>query len=144
VKVGEVMVRDIVTIDAGATLFEAAQRMREANVGVLPLVDAGGEMAGVVTDRDLVVRGMARNANALTTPVSEVASTTPVCASAEWTLEQAMEVMAQEQIGRLPVIDDHGRVIGIITLSSLVLRAGRAEDDALRAAQEVARRSARA
>jgi acetoin utilization protein AcuB len=53
-RIRDVMVREVVTIDASATVVEAAQRMAEANVGVLPVID-DGELCGVVTDRDLVV-----------------------------------------------------------------------------------------
>jgi CBS domain-containing protein len=139
--VADVMVRDIVTIKAAGTLLEAAHLMREADVGLLPVLE-DDEVVGVVTDRDLVVRGLARNANPLITPVIECASTSPVCASPAWHVDQALAIMAQEQIGRLPVIDDNGHVIGIVTLSSLALR-GPDVDEALQTAQEVSRRSAR-
>jgi CBS domain-containing protein len=139
--VADVMVRDIVTIKAAGTLLEAAHLMREANVGLLPVLE-DDEVVGVVTDRDLVVRGLARNANPLITPVIECASTSPVCASPAWHVDQALAIMAQEQIGRLPVIDDDGHVIGMVTLSSLALR-GHGADETLQTAQEVSRRSAR-
>jgi CBS domain-containing protein len=61
-RIRDVMVREVVTIDASATVVEAAQRMAEANVGVLPVID-DGELCGVVTDRDLVVRVLAREAD---------------------------------------------------------------------------------
>src|SRR5262245_2033762 len=57
-RVEDVMVRNVQTIDANMNLTQAAQRMRDANVGVLPVVD-GGRLRGIVTDRDLVIRGMA-------------------------------------------------------------------------------------
>lgn len=138
--VRDVMVADVVTIDAGASLLEAAQRMRDANVGVLPVLE-DGELAGVITDRDLVVRGMALRLSPMDTPVSACTSRSPICASPGWDVEQAREVMAQERVGRLPVIDGDGRVVGIVTLGSLALRLPDART--LDAAQEVTRRSAR-
>jgi predicted transcriptional regulator len=140
-SVGDVMVRNVVTIDASATLLEAAQRMREANVGVLPVVDAG-RLRGVITDRDLVVRGMARGLDTSQTQVRHIASEDLACAREDWDVEDAMQVMADCQVGRLPVVDDDNRVIGIVTLSSLALRGNEA-DEALETAQEVSRRSAR-
>lgn len=140
-SVGDVMVRNVLTIEASATLLEAAQKMREANVGVLPVVDAG-RLRGVVTDRDLVVRGMARGMDAAQTPVRYIASEDLACARADWDVEDAMQVMADCQVGRLPVVDDDNRVIGIVTLSSLALRSDE-EHEALETAQEVSRRSAR-
>lgn len=140
-RVGDVMVKNVLTIQASATLQEAAQRMREANVGVLPVVDAG-RLRGVITDRDLVVRGMARGMDAAQTPVRYIASEDLACARADWDVEDAMQVMSDCQVGRLPVVDDDNRVVGIVTLSSLALRSNE-EHEALEIAQEVSRRSAR-
>ena len=140
-RVGDVMVKHVMTIEGSATLQEAAERMREANVGVLPVVDAG-RLRGVITDRDLVVRGMARGMDAAQTPVRYIASEDLACARADWDVEDAMQVMADCQVGRLPVVDDDNRVIGIVTLSSLALRSDE-DHEALETAQEVSRRSAR-
>jgi CBS domain-containing protein len=140
-KVGDVMVGDVLTIDASASLMEAAQRMRDGNVGVLPVTD-DGHLRGVVTDRDLVVRGLAEGADPVSMRVGDCATWDIVCARRDSTIEEAMEVMAECQIGRLPVVDADNRVIGIVTLSSLALRS-RKQDDALETAQEVSKRSAR-
>ena len=141
-SVGEVMVDDVLTIDASASLAEAARRMRDGNVGVLPVVE-DGRLRGIVTDRDLVVRGMAQGVDPDATRVGECASWDIVCARSESTIDEAMEVMAECQIGRLPVVDSDNHVIGIVTLSSLALRS-RKQGDALETAQEVSKRSARA
>jgi CBS domain-containing protein len=139
--VGDVMVRDVVTIDTSSSLQDAARRMRDANVGVLPVTEQG-RLVGMITDRDLVVRAMARGADPGTT-VADCATRELVCARPDTDVEEAMEVMSECQIGRLPVVDDNNRVIGIVTLSSLALRAPR-EDEALQTAKEVSRRAARA
>ncbi len=140
-KVREVMVPDVLTVDGSSTVLEAAQKMQAANVGVLPVVQ-DGVLRGVVTDRDLVVRAIARGADPATTTVAECATRDIVCARAESTIDEAREVMADYQVGRLPVVDDGNRVIGIVTLGSLALRS-KAGDETLRAATEVSRRSAR-
>jgi CBS domain-containing protein len=140
--VKDVMIDDVMTIDASATLMEAAQRMRDGNVGVLPVVE-GGLLRGIVTDRDLVVRAMADGADPAATRVGDCATWDIVCARADSPVDEAMEVMAECQIGRLPVVDGENHVIGIVTLSSLALRS-RKRDDALETAQEVSKRSARA
>jgi CBS domain-containing protein len=142
VTVSEVMVRDVVTIDAAATLLEAARLMRDANVGMLPVMD-NNALRGIVTDRDLVVRAMTMDARPSEVRVSECVSEPPRSAEPEWTLDEAMEEMARQQVGRLPIIDAGGRVIGVVTLSSLALRSPR-QQQALETAQEVSRRSARA
>jgi CBS domain-containing protein len=141
-KVADVMVGDVLTIDASASIMEAAQRMRDGNIGVLPVTD-DGRLRGIVTDRDLVVRGMAEGADPVSMRVGDCATWDIVCARANSSIEEAMEVMADSQIGRLPVVDADNRVIGILTLSSLALRSSK-QGDALETAQEVSRRSARA
>lgn len=141
-RVGDVMVRNVETIDASMNLTQTAQRMRDSNVGVLPVVE-GGRLRGIVTDRDLVVRGMASGADSSSMRVADVATHSLIAARPDWPQQRAMDTMASHQIGRLPVIDDNDRVVGIVTLSSLALRSPR-QTEALDTAKQVSRRSARA
>jgi CBS domain-containing protein len=140
--VRDVMVSDVVTIDPSASLADAARTMEEANVGMLPIVD-DGQVRGVITDRDIVVRAIARDVDASATSVGECFTPDVICAHPEWTADEAMKTMADAQVGRLPVVDDQNRLVGVVTLSSMAFRA-RAKDAALETAQEVSRRSARA
>ena len=139
--VRELMIDDVLTIDATATLADAARAMRDGNVGVLPVVE-NGRLRGILTDRDIVVRSVANGAVPSETRVGDCATWDIVCARPESTVDEAMEVMADCQIGRLPVVDADNRVIGIVTLSSLALRS-RKQDNALETAQQVSKRSAR-
>jgi len=138
-KIRDVMVRDVIAIDPSASLAEAAQLMRQANVGILPVVE-DGQVCGVITDRDLVVRALAVGADLTSTPVGECATGDPVVAHPDWNLDQAMDAMARAQIGRLPVIDDDNALAGIVTLGSLALRSKK-DKETLAAAKEVSRRS---
>ena len=140
--VGDVMVNDVLTVDASEPIWQAAQVMRDGNVGVLPVVEEG-RLRGIVTDRDLVVRGLAEGADPSGMRVGDCATWDIVCARRDSPIGEAMEVMAECQIGRLPVVDEDNRVVGIVTLSSLALRS-RKKEDALETAQEVSKRSARA
>ena len=140
--VRDLMIDDVLTIDASATLTDAARAMRDGNVGVLPVVEHG-RLRGVITDRDIVVRAVADGVQLSDTRVGDCATWDIVCARPDSTIDEAMEVMAECQIGRLPVVDIDNRVIGIVTLSSLALRS-RKQDDALETAQQVSKRSARA
>jgi CBS domain-containing protein len=140
-KVADVMVRDVLTIDSSASLVEAATQMREANVGVLPVMRSD-ELAGVVTDRDLVVRGLALNLDPFEAKVDDCASYDVRFARPGWDVDQALTEMAQNQIGRLPVLDDQDHLVGMVTLSSLALR-GNDGKETLQTAREVSRRSAR-
>jgi CBS domain-containing protein len=141
-RVADVMVHNVQTIEASMNLTQAAQRMRDANVGVLPVVDTG-RLKGIVTDRDLVIRGMATGADPSSMRVSDVATHSLVAARPDWAVHRAMDTMSSHQIGRLPVIDEHDRVVGMVTLSSLALRSAQ-QHEALDTAKEVSRRSARA
>jgi CBS domain-containing protein len=141
ITVKDVMIQNVVTIDAGATLRQAAEMMRDANVGMLPVL-AGDVLRGIVTDRDLVIRAMTRDVRPSEAYVGECLTEPPRCAEPDWSLDEAMEEMARQQVGRLPIVDAGGRVLGVVTLSSLALRSPK-QQEALETAQEVSRRSAR-
>jgi CBS domain-containing protein len=140
-RVKDVMIGDVRTIEASATLLEAAEQMRDANIGMLPVMEAGA-LRGVITDRDLVVRAMSRDVRPSEARVADCLSEPPRYAEPDWTLDEAMGEMAHEHVGRLPVIDVEGKIIGVVTLSSLALRSQRPRET-LETAQEVSRRSAR-
>jgi CBS domain-containing protein len=136
------MVDEVVTIDPSATLADAARQMRDHNVGILPVIVAG-ELAGVITDRDLVVRALAEGADPTLTVVGGFASGAPISVRPDTGLAETMEIMAECQVGRLPVVDQDNRLVGIVTLGSLALRS-RQEAETLHAAQAASQRSARA
>ena len=140
-QVKDVMVDDVLTIESTATMLEAAERMRDANIGMLPVME-DGVLRGVVTDRDLVVRGMGRDMRPSEVQVVDCITEPARYAEPEWTLDDAMVEMARQHVGRLPVIDAAGKITGVVTLSSLALRSSR-RDDTLETAREVSRRSSR-
>ena len=140
-RVKDVMIADVLTIDSSATLLEAARQMRDANIGMLPVME-NGALRGIITDRDLVVRAMSRDARASEINVSEVLSEPPRYAEPDWEIDDAMAEMARQQVGRLPVIDDAGEIVGVVTLSSLALRSPQ-QQETLETAREVSRRSTR-
>jgi CBS domain-containing protein len=103
---------------------------------------AGDVLRGIVTDRDLVIRAMTRDVRPSEAYVGDCLTEPPRCAEPDWSLDEAMEEMARQQVGRLPIVDAGGRVLGVVTLSSLALRSPK-QQEALETAQEVSRRSAR-
>ena len=139
--VADVMVTEVVCVEPSASLTDAARAMEEANVGMLPVVQ-DGKVLGVITDRDIVVRAVAQEADPASTAVGDCLSINAIVAHPEWSTEQAMQTMAQAQVGRLPVLDDDDRLVGVVTLSSMAFRAPE-KGEALEAAQEVSRRSAK-
>jgi len=140
-SVRDVMVKDVVSIDPSASLTDAARKMEDANVGMLPVVE-DGKVLGVITDRDIVIRAVAREADPASTAVGDCLSGDAIVARPEWTTDRAMQTMAEAQIGRLPVLDDEERLVGVVTLSSMAFRAPD-KGEALETAQQVSKRSAR-
>jgi CBS domain-containing protein len=140
--VGDVMVPDVVTINPSESLASAARTMEEANVGMLPVIE-NGRLRGVITDRDIVIRAVGRDADVSSTRVGECLTRHVICARPQWTTDQAMQAMSEAQVGRLPVVDGQDQLVGVVTLSSMAFRAPD-KGEALEAAQEVSRRSARA
>jgi CBS domain-containing protein len=116
------MSKDVEVVGPEATLIEAAEKMRALNVGALP-VCAGDDLVGMVTDRDIVVRGLAVGKDAKATPVSEV-----MTERIEWLLEscevrEAADLMERKQIRRIAVLDEDNKLVGIVALGDLALEA---------------------
>jgi CBS domain-containing protein len=110
-------VRDLMTagptsIASDAMAVEAARRMLSEDVGSLPVVD-GETLVGMVTDRDLVLKVVAKDLDPNKVPVSDVCTQNPVTVGAEESLDEALQRMAQEQVRRLPVVSD-GQLVGIL------------------------------
>jgi len=101
-------------------LREAAARMREINVGVMPVVD-GEQLVGILTDRDIAVRAVADGDDPNATTVAEVMSGDVTFCYDDQPVEEAAELMEQLQIRRLPILDRDERLVGIISLGDLVV-----------------------
>jgi len=121
-KVRQVMTTDVITVEPEATLTEAARRMRGLDVGPLPVAD-GGRLVGMLTDRDIAVRATAEGRDPRNTPVSDVMTRDVVCCFEDDDVLQAARAMAQYRKRRLVVVDAAGRVVGIVSLGDLALRA---------------------
>lgn len=118
-SVKELMSPEPVTIQASGSLGEAARLMRDRDIGLLPVLE-GDRLIGVVTDRDIVVRGLADEA---AVPVGAICSRelrTLDCEDNEATARQAME---QWKVRRLPVQED-GKLVGVVSVGDLAVRAG--------------------
>ena len=101
------------TVIAGdKTAVEAARTMTTENVGSLPVVDEQ-KLVGMITDRDLVINVLAKDLDPHKVPVADVATQDPVSASPDESLDSALQRMADEQVRRLPVVED-GRLVGIL------------------------------
>lgn len=114
-KVAEVMSKHLVKVSPGTKVPEAAQKMRQENIGVLP-VEENGHLVGIVTDRDIALNGVA--AGKVDCPVNDIMTKAPATIQQTATLEAALETMMQRNVRRLPVMDD-GHVVGIVSLEDL-------------------------
>ena len=116
-KVSEVMTRDVQTIRPDQRVQEAASFMLSADAGSIPVTD-GDRLIGMITDRDIAVRGVAKGYGP-DTPVRELMSDDIICARADDDIEDVASRMSEAQVRRLPVIDENERLCGIVSLGDL-------------------------
>ena len=116
-KVSEVMTRDVQTIRPDQTAREAASFMLSADAGSIPVAE-GNRLLGMITDRDIAVRGVAKG-NGPETPVRELMTNDIICARESDDVEDVATRMSQAQVRRLPVLDDQERLCGIVSLGDL-------------------------
>ncbi|MFQ3545869.1 CBS domain-containing protein [Halobacillus rhizosphaerae] len=119
--VKDIMTSDVSVCHTDDTLYDAARIMKQKNIGAVPVCDTEGNLMGMVTDRDLVLRGYA-DKKAETTPIQQVMSDHLYHVAKDATLEEASKQMAQHQIRRLPVVEN-GKLTGIISLGDLSIDA---------------------
>jgi CBS domain-containing protein len=118
-KVSEVMTRDPITFSSTQTLAEAAKQMRDADVGDVIVVD-GDRVVGLVTDRDIVVRGIAEDLDPFTTALASVGTHDLVIVNPDDSIDAAVRLMREHAVRRLPVVSD-GRPVGIVSLGDLAV-----------------------
>ncbi|HVR85305.1 MAG TPA: CBS domain-containing protein [Planctomycetota bacterium] len=106
------------TVRPGASVQEAAVRMRAFGIGFLPVL-SGDELVGVVTDRDLVTRGLASGMPGHRIPVSDVMTTNVICCDAEASVDTVARTMAVLQVRRVLVIGPGRRLVGVVGLGDL-------------------------
>jgi CBS domain-containing protein len=123
-------IRDLMTenpcaIDADKSVAYAAKMMRDEDVGLAPIVE-GDKLVGTLTDRDIAIRVVAEGKDPDQTTVREVASTNLVTIDPQQDLDEALRLMAKHQVRRLPVVEEDGRLVGVVAQAD-VAREGDAE-----------------
>ena len=116
-KISEVMTTEVETISADRTAREAASFMLRADAGSIPVCE-GDRVVGMITDRDIAVRGVAEGRGP-DTPVSELMSDGIICAREDDDIQDVARRMSEEQVRRLPVLDADDRLCGIVSLGDL-------------------------
>ncbi|HYT51826.1 MAG TPA: CBS domain-containing protein [Gaiellaceae bacterium] len=111
-------IRDLMTenpcsIDADKSVTYAAKMMRDEDVGLAPIVE-GDKLIGTLTDRDIAIRVVAEGKDPNEVTVREVASTKLVTIDPQQDLDEALRLMAKHQVRRLPVIEEDGKLVGVV------------------------------
>jgi CBS domain-containing protein len=120
-------VRDVMTdrprgISLETPLSQAAELMESEDVGSLPVLE-GEQLAGMVTDRDIVIRAVAKGKDPRGMPVREIATKDVIAVRPDDDLSEALKLMASHQVRRLPVVDDDNRLVGVLAQADVALQA---------------------
>ncbi len=126
--VAEVMTREVRSMAPTGTLAEAARLMDELNVGVVPVCE-GDRLVGMVTDRDIVVRGLAQDKDPQSCTLADVMSGHVRTAREDDDIDEVLSEMATAQIRRLPVVDSQDKLVGIVTLGDIAAKDPEDEAD---------------
>ena len=129
--IADIMTRSIATVQRDETLQAAARRMAEMDVGSLPVLD-GRAVAGMVTDRDIAVRGVAAGMIPQESLVADVMTEEVRFCRAADSVEQVMAEMGDLQVRRLPVLDGDNEIVGIVALADIATRQSTHTDETLR------------
>ena len=120
--VREVMSSKLCSIDTDKPVAYAAKMMRDEDVGIAPIVE-GDRLVGVLTDRDIAVRVVAEGRDPEQVKVTEVASRDVVTLDPQQDLDEALRLMARHQVRRLPVVEEDGRLVGVVAQADVAQHA---------------------
>lgn len=123
-QVSEIMKSDVACVREGHTIVEAAQLMRDKNIGFLPVCDEANHVLGTITDRDIVIRCAADGMDPSACKVEQVFTREVVASKPEDDLAVAEELMARYQKSRIIVVDDQDILCGVVSLSDIAQHAG--------------------
>jgi CBS domain-containing protein len=118
----EVMTSKVCSIDAEKPVAYAAKMMRDEDVGLAPIVE-GDRLVGTLTDRDIAIRVVAEGRDPEATKVRDVASTDVVTVDPQQDLDEALRLMTQHQVRRIPVVEEDGRLVGVVAQADVAREA---------------------
>jgi len=121
-KVHDVMTDNPRCVTPETSVSDAAALMESEDIGSLPVLD-GEQLTGMITDRDIVIRAIAKGKDPRGMPVREVASREIVTVHADDDLSEALRLMATQQVRRLPVVDENNRLVGVLAQADLAAAA---------------------
>jgi CBS domain-containing protein len=120
-SIRKVMTPNPTTVEPASSIVDAARIMKDEDVGPVPVVD-GDRLVGVITDRDIAIRVVAEGKDPQGTTVQDVASTDLVTIDPQQTLDEALRLMGQHQVRRLPVVEEDGKLVGIVAQADVALQ----------------------
>lgn len=118
--VREVMTSNPRTVEANQPVVEAARIMKNEDVGIVPVVE-GTQLTGTVTDRDIALRVIADGRDPQSTTVRDIASTKLITIDPDQELDEALRLMGQHQVRRLPVVQEDGRLVGMLAQADVAM-----------------------
>lgn len=136
-KVSQLMTKNVSVADLETTLEEIATMMRDEDAGAIPVLD-GEKLVGIVTDRDIVLRCIAEGRDPVGTTSEEILSPDLTTIRPNDEIESAAQLMAQRQVRRLPVVDQSGRLVGMLSLGDIAVKED-GEADGAQALEGVSR-----
>src|SRR6185295_2315560 len=115
----EIMKRTVECVGTGDTVQAAARKMRDDNIGFLPVCEGDRKVLGTITDRDIAIRACADDRPASSTRVADVMTRTVISCRPTDDLERAQQLMSKHHKSRMLIADDGGRLVGVISLSDI-------------------------
>jgi CBS domain-containing protein len=124
-KIQDIMTANPSCVTADATIQEAAMLMKRENIGIVPVVSAQSDrkLVGVVTDRDIAIRCVAEGKDGSCRVRDAMSSREIATCSPQSNVDDAMKTMSNEKVRRIPIVDERGSVVGIVSQADLLIRA---------------------
>jgi CBS domain-containing protein len=122
-QVRDLMTKGPRTVQPDASVADAARLMRDEDTGIIPIAEGDGRLAGVVTDRDITIHVVAEGKDPTSTKVTEAASKNIVTIDPQQDLDEALRLMAEHQVRRLPVVEEDGKLAGILAQADVARHA---------------------
>jgi CBS domain-containing protein len=127
--VKDLMTRDVSSCSPENNLAELAKMMRNSRCGALPILDSAGRVTGIITDRDICIALGTKNIRASDVLAREVSSPGCVSCSPGNDVRDALRTMATQEVSRLPVVDEAGQLVGILSIDDIIFRASGGRSD---------------
>lgn len=119
-KVKDIMSKNVISVDPAESVSDAAKRMKESNVGSVVVVDKKkNEVRGIVTDRKIVTSVIAESRDPSKEPVGNIVSRSIITCNEESDVHDAMKLMGQNKVRRMPVVNDRKELVGVLSASDI-------------------------